>query len=135
MIIYIFLSKNFYNYKMQEIVYPKNYYKYPLEYHFNPDLYGSYVKNPNMCNPQFPAKDPFGPDPDERGDLCKCRDNIQLKCQQKPFYGGDPTSSFPNGLKYQDLPYFNPPVNKYGMLTLGRPKNYEKYNYNAYHGY
>lgn len=120
---------------MKEIVYPKIYYKYPLEYHFSPDLYGSYVINPNMCNNIRPQKNVFEQDYDENGDLVKCRQEKVLNCgTNKPFYGGDPTPSFPNGLKYQDLPYFDPPTNKYGMLTLKRPKNHSD-NYTTYHGF
>lgn len=118
---------------MTNVFYPKLYFKYPLEYNFNPDLYGSTVYNPNMCSTKNAYKNVFENDPNVNGDLSKCRDFKIYKCPQKPYFGGNPTISFPEGLKYQDLPYFNPDKNKYGMLTLSNPK--QNNNFNMNHGF
>lgn len=119
---------------MRDIIYPETYYKYPTQYFFNKDLYGSYSIDPNMCEYSYPAKNPFVQDPNINGDLHLCRDEKIYKSPQKPYYGGDSTPSFPNGLKYQDLPYFNPKVNSTGMLTLKRPKNHHN-DYTMYNGF
>lgn len=119
---------------MTNIVYPKKYFKYPLQYNFNPELYGSTVINPNLCDYSVPYKNPFLNDPNINGDLVKCRDEKHYKCSDKPYFGGLPTESFPDGLKYQDLPYFNPKKNNYGMLSLIRPKSNTN-NFNMYHGF
>ena len=118
---------------MTNVFYPKFYFKYPLEYDFNPELYGSRVINPNMCEFTKQNKTVFEGDSNINGDLSKCRDYKVYKCPQKPYFGGNSTISFPDGLKYQDLPYFNPDINKYGMLTLSVPKI--NYNYNMNHGF
>lgn len=106
----------------ETIVYPKNYYKYPTEYHLNKDLYGSYSLDPNSCKTVKQQINPFFPNdsPNTRGDLSKCRYEKVVLCGQKPYYGGDATTSFPDGLAYQDLPFYKPPVNSNGMLTLKR---------------
>jgi len=119
---------------MSELIYPSIYYKYPLVYNFNPDLYGSTVINPNTCEFVKYPQNPFLPNVNESGDLSKCRFEAISRCPQKPYYGGDATPSFPRGLKFQELPYFQPNINESGMLTLKRPKNHRD-TYTRYLGF
>ena len=119
---------------MGSVVYPNIYYKYPTKYYFNDELYGSYSVDGNKCDYKNIYSNIFCKDPKVSGDVSLCRKNEVLKCTKKPYFGGDPTESFPYGLKYQDLPYFTPNFNKTGMLTLTRPKN-KKCDYSMMHGY
>lgn len=119
---------------MQQITYPSIYYKYPTKYIYNPDLYGSRSIDMNACALKTPAHNPFGPDPNVQGDVSLCRVHNTYRCGCKPYFGGASTCSFPNGLKYQDLPYFNPNINENGSLTLTRPKKNTN-DYDMMHGF
>ena len=45
---------------------------------------------------------------------------VQTGFNGRPYGGGAPTMSFPNGLAYQDNPFFFPPLNTEGRLLLKR---------------
>lgn len=122
------------------VYYPKFYSKNPTIYNFNPELYGSYSQNLNMCEFNKPSTTPipFHPNPTIKGDVSLCRNNniiYKNELTNKPVYGGDATISFPNGLKYQDYPFFDPKLNINSGLRLTRPSSTNQCNYDMMLGF
>lgn len=56
-------------------------------------------------------------------DINKCRGetvSVESGFDGRPVGGGAPTVSFPQGLAFQDSPFFFPPINTEGRLLIKR---------------